>query len=103
MKAIEACNLLDAKKINESQGFSLIHDPSIGTKDQGQVTKTFGAKPNADGNSWAFTLNQNSTGTKSNCFVPVTSAELIAIQSVVSFAVPRLMGFDVVLTAPIFL
>jgi hypothetical protein len=104
LKGVEAANLLDQKKINDpSAGISLIHDPNINTAEKGQTTKTLGVKQNADGSTWAFTISQTSGGAKSNVFVPVTAAEMIAIQNVVSYAIPRLLGIDVVLTQPIFL
>ena len=104
LKGVEAANLLDAAKLSNPQsGISLIHDPNINTDQKGQTTKTFGVKQNADGSTFAFTLSQTSGGVKTNVFVPVSAAELIAIQNVVSYAIPRLFGFDVVLSAPIYL
>lgn len=80
-----------------TKGFDIYHDPSMGGPEMGQIKKTLQVKPNPDG-SHMFIMSQTSAAaSKFTVYVPVTPAEMATIKSICSYAIPRLLGFDLAL------
>lgn len=66
-------------------------------QNEGTQKKTLAIKLNPDGNSYMFSINQNDkSGARANISLPVTMAEMVVIRKLAEFAVPRLLGWDLV-------
>ncbi|MFS7996636.1 putative transcription factor ssDNA-binding-TF family [Helianthus anomalus] len=65
------------------------HDPSIQSRDAGQVRKSLSVKPHADGYFIHLSVTNNISKTTERFTVPVTTAEFAVMRSAFSFAVMR--------------
>ncbi|KAK9075150.1 hypothetical protein SSX86_003470 [Deinandra increscens subsp. villosa] len=69
------------------------HDPSMASRDAGQVRKSLSIKPHTDGYFISLSVTNNISKTNERFTVPVTTAEFAVMRSAFSFALPHIMGW----------
>jgi hypothetical protein len=98
----KASFLLDATECGEllimpkdtKNGIDFVHDPNMGGEKSGQVTKKLRTAPMADGKGFFMTLSVNDKSASPLSYsVPVSNAEFEVLRQIMSYAVPRLLGF----------
>ena len=82
----------------KSKGFlEFLHDPNMGSEKAGQITKKLKCTPTQDGKGVFLSLAVNDKATDSRTYsLPVSLAELEVIKNLMSFSIPRFLGFDCV-------
>ncbi|KAI3762242.1 hypothetical protein L1987_52667 [Smallanthus sonchifolius] len=68
------------------------HDPSLQSRDAGQVRKSLSIKPHTDGYFVSLSVINNILKTNDRFTVPVTTAEFAVMRAAFSFALPHIMG-----------
>ncbi|XP_076953246.1 single-stranded DNA-binding protein WHY2, mitochondrial-like [Bidens hawaiensis] len=69
------------------------HDPSMQSRDAGQVRKSLSVKPHTDGYFISLSVTNNILKTNERFTVPVTIAEFAVLREAFSFALPHIMGW----------
>ncbi|KAL8233206.1 hypothetical protein R6Q57_002984 [Mikania cordata] len=69
------------------------HDPSVMSRDAGQVRKSLSIKPHTDGYFVSLNVTNNILKTNERFTVPVTTAEFAVMRAAFSFALPHIMGW----------
>ncbi|KAI3750875.1 hypothetical protein L2E82_21752 [Cichorium intybus] len=69
------------------------HDPSMLSRDAGQVRKSLSIKPHTDGYFISLTVVNNILKTNERLTVPVSTAEFAVMRAAFSFALPHIMGW----------
>ncbi|KAI3783725.1 hypothetical protein L1987_42811 [Smallanthus sonchifolius] len=69
------------------------HDPSMQSRDAGQVRKSLSVKPHTDGYFISLSVTNNILKTNNRVTVPVTTAEFAVMRAAFSFALPHIMGW----------
>lgn len=82
---------------DSKNGIEFVHDPNMGGELSGQITKKVKILPTPDGRGYFLTLmvSDKSQGSGTSTFsIPVTRSEFRVIQEILTFAIPRILGFD---------
>ncbi|KAI3757093.1 hypothetical protein L6452_04626 [Arctium lappa] len=69
------------------------HDPSIKSRDAGQVRKSLSIKPITDGYFISLSVTNNILNRTDRFTVPVTTAEFAVMRAAFSYALPHIMGW----------
>ncbi|KAK1431485.1 hypothetical protein QVD17_07944 [Tagetes erecta] len=69
------------------------HDPSIQSRDAGQVRKSLSVKPYTDGYFISLSVTNNILKTNERFTVPVTTAEFAVMRAAFNYALPHIMGW----------
>jgi hypothetical protein len=85
--------------IEHSREYSAFHDPNMLGPDQGQVTKTLQMNPSSDGKGGMFlslrvTKSGGGGGGGGSISLSLSPGELYTIKTLMTFSIPRLLGFD---------
>lgn len=91
LSAVECAAVLEAT--DARQGCDFYHDPNKGGSGEGTIQKTLSIKPMERG-GWYFTVNVTQGGTKNSVGCNVSDPELRLIKTLMTFLIPRLIGFD---------
>ncbi|GAB4819044.1 hypothetical protein N2152v2_006090 [Parachlorella kessleri] len=93
LSALECAEVLEALESGRDRSF--YHDPSKGSNDEGQVSKSFKLSPARD---QGFFLNlgvkDNVAGRNASYGTALSAAEARVMRRLMDFAIPRLLGFD---------
>nr|XP_043617096.1 single-stranded DNA-binding protein WHY2, mitochondrial [Erigeron canadensis] len=70
-----------------------LHDPSMKSRDAGQVKKSLTIKPMADGYFISLSVTNKILQTNEYITVPVSTAEFAVMRSAFTYALPHIMGW----------
>ena len=73
-----------------------VHDPNMGGAGAGDVMKRMRLSAMPDGQGWFLNLrlDDKSTDKHENLVAPLTHGEVAVLKSIITYAIPRLLGFD---------
>lgn len=97
LSAFECGELLEAVEAREEQTY--FHDPSMGGRSQGAISKSLKVTPAPQQGSWFFSLAIRGPS-QAQYSVPVSRGEMRVIREILSFSVPRILGYDEMFAGP---
>ncbi|KAL6779537.1 hypothetical protein ACKKBG_A12675 [Auxenochlorella protothecoides x Auxenochlorella symbiontica] len=97
LSAVECAGILESVEAGKEASF--FHDPNKMSANEGQIVKTLRLSPGQN-NSYFMSLSVKNQGQQARFDLPLSSAELRVVRSIIDFMIPYMLGFNELVLGP---